>query len=67
MITMDEYNYMIEQPGSEHIGEDGKSRITYNSGDKYFTMWNEAGHHSLYAPVTDLARLNAHWAGFTRN
>lgn len=64
-ITSEEFDYMLENPGVRMFSEDGTSTVHYASGDKTFVMTGPKGRHSLYAPATDLDRLNAHWAGFS--
>jgi hypothetical protein len=64
MITTEEFNHMLNNPGAPMLNEAGDCRLIFASGDNAFVMSGPTGVHSLYAGATDLKRLNAHWSVF---
>lgn len=65
MITTEEFEYMLKNPGAPMTDESGKCRVIFASGDNVFTMTGPTGVHRLFVGATDLDRLNAHWLVFT--
>lgn len=63
LITQEEFEYMLANPGVTFLNN--KSKVYYHKGDNYFVMQGPNGHHALYAGATDLNRLNAHWKTFS--
>lgn len=67
MLTRDEFEYMLANPGAPMRNKSGSCEIRYHSGDRLFVMRGPTGTHTLFAGATDLDRLNAHWAVFGTN
>ena len=67
MITTEELDYMLNNPGVCMTNEPGNCTVHYASGDHSFVMRGPTGIHILFASATDLDRLNAHWFVFAGN
>ncbi len=65
MITAADYVNLKANPGT-HFWTSNSSHCLTLKADGYFHMFGpKNSHHQLYASVTDLDRLNAHWSVFT--
>jgi hypothetical protein len=65
IITNEEFNYLLANPGAPLRNESGTCTLHYATGDHSFVMSGPTGIHILFGPpITDLTRLQAHWSVF---